>query len=161
MSCWFLVLDCEVGFIFFGWKWSDQLQEMGGKFGAHPKSLWEAAALDTSHSFQCQAGKTTSPLLQILCHQNWGEQPVSPACLLLLQSQPGRPREASPGSCPSWYFLFSLLLWLWPSEALHLWQVSMKENPSTLLLSHKHLILIHSGGLLHGYKHTGCWFICS
>lgn len=32
---------------------------------------------------------------------------------------------------------------------------------STLSLSHQYLILIHSGGLLHRYKHTGCWFICS
>lgn len=71
-----------------------QFQKMGGKFGAHPKSLWGAAALDTSHSWQCQADETSSPLLQILCHQSWRGQPVPAA-----PAEPGQHHQdpLSPG----------------------------------------------------------------
>lgn len=131
MSCCFLFPDCEVGF--YGRKWGNSAPGDGRKDWGTSKALWAAAALDTSPSSRCQVDKITSPFLQILCYQSWRGQPVSPA--------PSEPTWQSQGSTtrilPPLYFQFSLLFQLSPSEALHSWQVSVKENPPVLSLSHK------------------------
>lgn len=70
MSCWFLFPDCGVvlGFWFLVDLAPGDRKEVWGT-----SKIPLGAALDSSHSSQCQAGETTSPFLQILC------QPASPA----------------------------------------------------------------------------------
>lgn len=152
--------------LFVPWLWgwfflvesgAIQLQEMGEKIGAHPKpSGQQLLGTPVPHPSVRQVKQPHLSCRSFAIGAGEGSR-----CLLLLQSQPGRRREAPGGSCLPWYFQFSLLFQLSPSEALPSWQVSTKENPPVLSLSHKYLFLIHSGGLFHGYKHTGCWFICS
>lgn len=110
-----------------------QLQGMGEKIGAHPKPseqqlLWTPVPHPSVRWIK---------QLHLSCRSFATRAGEGSQCLLLLQSQPGRAREAPPGSCLPWYFQFSLLFQLSPSEALHSWQVSVKENPPVLSLSHK------------------------
>lgn len=144
---WFFLVESE----------AIQLQGMGEKIGAHPKPseqqlLWTPVPHPSVRWIK---------QLHLSCRSFATRAGEGSQCLLLLQSQPGRAREAPPGSCLP--CISSLVSY---SSCHHqkpfirgrcLWR---KIHPCCHFLI-SYLFLIHSGGLFHGYKHTGCWFICS
>lgn len=94
MSCCFLFPDCEVGF-FLVKSEAIQLQGMGEKIGAHPKPseqqlLWTPVPHPSVRWIK---------QLHLSCRSFAIRAGEGSQCLLLLQSQPGRAREAPPGSC--------------------------------------------------------------